>query len=105
MTLQTFELQVLLAVLRLGDGAYSVSVVLDLEGRTGRRVSQAAVFVALRRLEKKGLIQSHLEDPFPGSGRVRRLVKPTRAGLRILKDAREQHARTWRGVDRLLDKV
>src|SRR5437763_15431391 len=104
MTLQTFELHVLLAVLRLGRTAYSVPIVIDLEARTGRRVSQAAVFIALRRLETKGLVASSLEEAAAG-GRVRRLVKPTRAGLRVLRDAKEQHARTWRGVDQLLDKA
>ena len=37
-----FEHQVLLAILRLGGEAYSVSVVLELEERTGREISQAA---------------------------------------------------------------
>ena len=54
-TLGNFEHQILVTVLRLGGEAYSVPVVEELEERTGREVSQAAVFIVLRRLEKKGL--------------------------------------------------
>jgi hypothetical protein len=52
-TLQHFELHVLLAMLRERDETYSVPLVLALERRMGRRVSQAAVFIALKRLERK----------------------------------------------------
>ena len=40
----------------VGDGeSYSVPMVLELEGRGGREISQAAVYIALYRLEEKGL--------------------------------------------------
>lgn len=58
-----FEHQVLLAILRLGKEAYSVPIVAELESRTGRDVSTSAVYIALRRLEKKGLLVSRLEPP------------------------------------------
>ena len=51
-----FEHRLLLAILRLGGEAYSVPLVLELEGRTGREVSQAAVVSVLPRLEKKGVL-------------------------------------------------
>lgn len=60
-TLGNFEKQVLLTVLRLGGEAYSVPVVEELEERTGREVAQAAVFIVLRCLEKKGLLRSRLD--------------------------------------------
>ena len=55
-TLQHFELHVLLAMLRDRGETYSVPLVLALERRIGRSVSQAAVFIALSRLERKGLV-------------------------------------------------
>jgi DNA-binding PadR family transcriptional regulator len=100
--LQPFELQVLLAALRLGDDAYSVPIVLDLEERRGARVSQAAVFIAIRRLEKRGLMTSRLDDRSAETGRVRRLVRLTPAARRLLRETRDEHARLWRGLDRLL---
>ena len=69
-SLQHFELHVLLAMLLQQGETYSVPLVLELERRTGRPVSQAAVFITLGRLEKKGLVVSRLEEP--AGGRTRR---------------------------------
>lgn len=82
------EHQVLLAALRLKGEAYSVSVVLQIEARTGREVAQSAVFIALRRLEAKGLVRSHVEDQAGVQGRVRRYFEVTPAGLEMLKEMR-----------------
>jgi DNA-binding PadR family transcriptional regulator len=100
-TLQHFELQVLLAMLRQRTETYSVPLVIALEKRTGRSVAQAAVFIALSRLEKKGLVSSRLEEP--DAGRARRYFKLTRQGLAAVKEQRLEHARLWRGLGRLLD--
>src|SRR3954468_21073915 len=99
--LQHFELQVLLAMVRHGGETYSVPLVIALEKRTGRPVAQAAVFIALRRLEKKGLVASRLEEP--EEGRSRRYFRLTRQGLATVKAQRSEHARLWRGVGRLLN--
>ena len=48
-----FEHLVLLAVARLGDDAYGVPIVDELEKQTGRHVSRASVYVALKRLENR----------------------------------------------------
>ena len=99
-TLQHFELQVLLAMLREGGETYSVPLVLELEKRSGRAVAQAAVFIALSRLEKKGMVASRLDEP--DNGRARRYFKLTKQGLALVKESRAEHARLWRGLDRLL---
>ena len=99
-TLQHFELHVLLAMLRMGGDAYSVPLVLELEKRTGRQVAQAAVFIALSRLEKKGLVVSRMEEP--ETGRVRRYFKVTKQGLAVVKHSRDEHSRLWHSMDRVL---
>jgi DNA-binding PadR family transcriptional regulator len=48
-----FEQLVLLAILRVGDGAYTVPVIQEIEDQTGRKTSHAAVYIALKRLEEK----------------------------------------------------
>jgi PadR family transcriptional regulator PadR len=98
--LQNFELEVLLVMLRQGGETYSVPLVLELEKRSGRPVAQAAVFIALTRLEKKALVASRMEEP--DSGRVRRYFKVTKSGLALVKEARDVHTRLWQGVDRVL---
>lgn len=98
--LQHFELHVLLAMLREREETYSVPLVLALEKRMERPVAQAAVFIALSRLEKKGLVTSRLDEP--AEGRARRYFRLTKRGLAVVKEAREEHARLWRGLSKLL---
>jgi len=99
-TLQHFELHVLLAMLREREETYSVPLVLALEKRMGRPVAQAAVFIALRRLERKGLVASRLDEP--DSGRPRRYFRLTKPGIAAVKAQRDEHARLWQGLGRLL---
>ena len=98
--LHNFELHVLLAMLLEGSETYSVPLVVALEKRTGRPVSQAAVFIALSRLEKKGLVASRLDE---SQRRTRRYFRLTKRGLAVVKESRQEHARLWRGLGRLLD--
>ena len=99
-TLQNFELHVLLAMLREGGETYSVPLVLALERRMERPVSQAAVFISLRRLERKGFVRSRMDEP--EAGRARRYFEVTREGLAAVEANRLEHARLWRGLDRVL---
>ncbi len=105
-TLGEFEHQLLLAILQLGGEAYSVPLVNELEERTGREVAQAAVFIVLSRLEKKGLLTSRLDDhAAKQTGRVRRYFKPTPEALRRLKESRRALVRLWEGLDTTLDEA
>ena len=105
-TLGEFEHQVLLAILQLGGEAYSVPIVLELENRTGREVAQAAVFVALQRLEKKDLLTSRMDDrAVHETGRVRRYFKPTGVAIERLRESRRAYANLWDGLDAVLDEA
>ncbi|UCC82651.1 MAG: helix-turn-helix transcriptional regulator [Gemmatimonadota bacterium] len=92
------EHQVLLATLRLRGEAYSVSVLLEIERRTQRSPAQSAVFIALRRLEEKGLLTSRLSDGADGSGHKRRYFDPTPAGLERLREMRRSLLGLWDGI-------
>jgi DNA-binding PadR family transcriptional regulator len=99
-----FEEQVLLAILRLGREAYSVSIVAELEERTSREVATAAVYVALRRLEKKGMLTSRLESPEEsGEPYPRRYFALTDAALAPLKASRQARLSLWDGLEPVLD--
>lgn len=97
------EHQVLLAALRLKAEAYSVSVVLEIEGRTNRSPAQSAVFIALRRLEEKGLLRSRLEKREVESRRPRRYFQVTPAGMEKLREMRESLMGLWEGIAVELD--
>jgi DNA-binding PadR family transcriptional regulator len=97
-----FEHHVLLATPRLGDEAYTASILLELEQRTGRDVSAAAIYIALRRLEKSGLVRSRLKTAVErDERRERRYVRVTPAGIRILTEARRRFDRLWDGIELL----
>lgn len=63
-----FELHVLLAVARLGEDAYGVTIQAELERHTGRTHTLGAVYKTLGRLEDKAMVSSEEGDPTPVRG-------------------------------------
>lgn len=97
------EHHVLLALLQQGEEGYSVPIVLELEERTGRDVAPAAIYIALRRLESKGLLDSELRyaDPDEG-GRERRYFRLTPEGIERLREAKASFMNLWKGLEPVL---
>lgn len=94
-----FEQIVMLAVLRLGDGAYGVPIRNDIEQRTGRRVTVGALYATLDRLEAKGLLHSWFADPTPQrGGRSKRYFQLMPQGMRALADSKNALDTMWRGI-------
>ena len=102
-SLGDFEQRVLLTLLRLGEDAYSVPIVRELEQRTGKEVAAAAVYIALRRLEERGLVTSELRDPGAEGGRDRRHFLLTPAGRERLRDAHRTYMTLADGLGPLLE--
>jgi DNA-binding PadR family transcriptional regulator len=91
---------VLLAVMRLGDGAYATPILDEIESQAGRRVARGALYTALDRLETKGCLRSRLGEPLPErGGRARRYFTVTPAALHSLKQSRLALLRLWRGIE------
>ena len=100
LNLGEFEQLILLAILRLREDAYGVTIRAELADRAGRTVAPGALYTALERLETKGLIASRMSDPTPQrGGRAKRLVSVTAAGLEALTRAREAYERLLDGLD------
>ena len=94
-----FEQLVLLAVLRLGDAAYGVTVRQEIETRTGRDVSIGAIYATLSRLETKGLVKSRAGEPTTErGGRAKRLFRVTALGRRSISEAQRVLARMLDGL-------
>lgn len=80
-----FEQLILLALLRLGDDAYGVTVREEIHRRTGRDVAQGAVYTALNRLAERGFVSSHVGETTPDrGGRRRKYYALEQAGARAL---------------------
>jgi DNA-binding PadR family transcriptional regulator len=95
---------VLLALLRFDGPQYGVPILDEIEARTGRKPSRAAVYIALQRLEAKGFVTSQLRDPTAErGGRARRYFTLERAGLAALRDSRQALVRMWADVEHRLE--
>src|SRR5436309_3122135 len=67
-----FELLVLLALVRLGNGAYGASIRREIRERTGRDVSVGTAYMALGRLQDKKMIAAYIGLPTRQRGGRRR---------------------------------
>jgi PadR family transcriptional regulator PadR len=77
-----FEHIVVLALLRLSDRAYGVTVRQEIEARISREVSIGAVYATLDRLEAKGYVKSQIGEPTPErGGRSKRFFRVTAKGV------------------------
>jgi PadR family transcriptional regulator PadR len=95
-----FEHLVLVAVLRLRDDAYGVSIRQEIEKRTRRAPTVGALYRTLDRLEAKGYVTSRFGDPTPErGGRSKRYFKVRPLGLRTLRASREALTAMWEGLE------
>ena len=89
----------LLAVLKLGDNAYPVSIYDEIGKATGSSWTLGAIYFPLQRLEDKGLLTSFLGNPTAErGGKGRRYYRITDSGLEALAVTRRAQDSMWRGV-------
>lgn len=92
-----FESLLMMAILRLGDGAYGVTIRQELLERARKDIAIGAIYTSLNRLEQKGFVESWLGDPTTErGGRAKRFYRLTAAGLNALND-------TQRAMQSMLD--
>ena len=95
-----FEILVLLAILRLGEGAYGMTVRRELEDIAERSATLGSVYGTLDRLERKGLVESWHTDPDPvRGGHPRRYFAVSPEGHLALSRAQRMMERMWAGVE------
>jgi len=103
-TLGGFEKLLLLAVLRLGKDAYGAAIFEELEARTHRGVAPGAVYVTLRRLEKRGLVKARTGESTPvRGGRPKKIYTLEPDGLEALRDARREWDAMAEGLEQILE--
>lgn len=102
-SLGELELLVLLALVRLGEGAYGAAIREEIRARTGRRITPGAIYPTLDRLQQKGLVRSYVGEPAatPG-GRAKRHFVLRPAGLAEVRRTWSQYATLARGLEPLL---
>lgn len=94
------EQLVLLALLRLGDDAYGMSIRQEIEETGQRPASIAAVYAALDRLQGQGMVRSWLSRPTPErGGRAKKHFSVLPKGATALRESREVMDRMWDGIE------
>ena len=100
--LTDLELMILLAVLRMGEHAYGVTVTREIEHTGGRNVAIAVVYATLERLQDRGLVTHSYGDPTPArGGRAKKFFQVTAKGIRQIKDTQGALMALWRGLPEL----
>ncbi len=100
--LTDLELLVVLAVLRVGDGAYGVPVSQTIEELAGRSVALPLVYATLDRLEQRGLVTSWTGDPTAQrGGRAKRHFEVTPKGLKQARGTQRAFVTMWHGIPSL----
>jgi PadR family transcriptional regulator, regulatory protein PadR len=105
-SLGEFEQLILLALVRLGHGAYGVSIHNEIVRRARREVTIAAVYKTLERLEDKGLAVSTMGEPTAErGGRRKKYFRIQPAGRRALTSALASLRRMTDGLTSDLDPL
>jgi PadR family transcriptional regulator, regulatory protein PadR len=92
-----FEHLLLLAVLRLGEQAYGVTIRQELLERAATDFAIGAIYTGLSRLERKGFVESWLGEPTAErGGRAKRFYRVTANGVDVVNG-------TQRAVESMLD--
>ena len=93
----------LLAILRLGDNAYGVSIAKEIGRRTGKVIKLGALWVLLDIAHQKGLVSKRTGDPTPQrGGRSKIFYRLTPEGYEALENAREFSRALWQGLPQSL---
>jgi PadR family transcriptional regulator, regulatory protein PadR len=98
-SLGEFEQVILLAILRLGENAYGVSIKSEIAICTGRMPAPGALYTGLNRLEEKQLVSSGTGDPSPvRGGRAKRYYTVTPKGIKAVAAAQRSFQRLLEGL-------
>jgi DNA-binding PadR family transcriptional regulator len=99
-SLGDYEQLVLLAILRLGNVAYGVSIRTEIETRAGRSTSSGALYTTLERLEDKGFVSFRVGDPSPKrGGRAKRHYRVTSAGQKAVTQSQLAYQKMLKGLN------
>ncbi len=89
----------LLAILRLKDDACGVTIVKEVERRTGKKIKLGALWVSLDILAKRGLLDKRMGDPTPRrGGRSKIYYTLTADGFDALSSVQVFNQSLWKGI-------
>ncbi|MDR9419902.1 PadR family transcriptional regulator [Gracilimonas sp.] len=97
--LSRMEELILLSVWKLQDEAYGLEIRKHLYELTGQDLSVGAVYVPLKRLKKRGYLESWDSEPTDErGGRSKRFFKLTQKGVGALQQVKTVQEHAWSGL-------
>lgn len=94
-----FEEIVMLTVAILHDEAYGIAIIEEMGTRLKRKVSIGALQTVLRRLEKKGYLNSEFGEATKArGGKRKRFFTITAFGKKVLAEVKEQRLGLWNAI-------
>ncbi len=104
-SLTVLEETVLLAIYRLKDGAYSVTIQLKILEMAGKDIIIGTLFNVLKQLHRKGYVQKRKGTPLrEKGGKSVMFYRVSEKGLEALEQTRKMHDRIWADVNEVLYK-
>ena len=100
-----FEQLVLLAILRLGDGASGAAIREAVQDGSRRTVWIGAIYTTLQRMADKGLVTSAIAEGRTSGERKRKVFALSAEGRAALGQAYETWARMTRGLKPKLESM
>lgn len=98
-TLSRAEETILLTILKLGEGAYGVSIREQIRKDTGQEWSFASIYTPLDKLKRKGFVRKIKGNPLPErGGKSRYFYEVTPSGIQSLVELRESQQKIWSGI-------
>jgi DNA-binding PadR family transcriptional regulator len=93
------EEMILLAVCKLRDNAYGVTIRRYLQDITGNKISIGGIYVPLDRLVRKCYLEAWQSDPTPARGGMsKRYFRLTSLGHKALAEAKDVHEKLWSAI-------
>ena len=93
---------VLLTVAILHGEAYGMAIVNEIEKRLERKLSIGSLQIVLRRMEKKGYLDSEFgEATKVRGGKRKRYFKVTNFGKQALIETRDQRMNLWKAIPKV----
>ena len=97
---------IMLAIWKLQGNAYGVTIIKEVQNKTGKKLTFGSLWVSLDILFKRGLVHKRLADPTPErGGRSKIYYTVTSTGLEALEQAKAFQSEIWRGVPALIKKA
>lgn len=91
--------EMILIVLMIKRETYGVEIAKEYHSRLDQHISIPAIHVVLKRLEKKGLVESRLGEPTAErGGRSKRLYRATNKGFAAAQELQQKRTEMWKSV-------